>query len=184
MDIKKIAEEISQDELNELKVLLGDKRSNAIRDKIKAQLPDLDKIYSALSEKQYFDQTIEIDTMLKVKFRTMTDSSKQEVNDFVSKNETSDNVRLYNRKRLSYGLIEINGKSLSGGEAINGSYWDMALSGLNVNDELKKLSDKRLSILNVLDSTMVDKILVFYNSWEFLVYDSINNMDLSVSEKN
>lgn len=178
MNIQEIAENITIEEFAALNELIKDKRDNIIKEKVKAQLPSIEKIYSSMSENQFFEQVIEIDTKLKVKFRTITDACRQDPNKFKGE------ANLYHRTRLSHSLLECNGKSLTGGESIDISYWTLALSGTDVTKKLNELATKRASILSVMDNATFDKILTFYNTWEFLIYSMINDMDIVEISKN
>lgn len=178
MDIQEIAENITIEQFEALSEIVKDKRDNLIRDKVKAQLPSIEKIYSSMSENQFFEQVVEIDTRLKVKFRTITDACRQDPNKFKGE------ANLYHRTRLSHSVLECNGKSLTGGESIDISYWTLALSGTDVTKKLNELAARRSSILSVMDNATFDKILTFYNTWEFLIYKMINDMDLMEVSKN
>lgn len=180
--LDELAKNITQDDLIYIEGLMSKTASSAIRSKVVAQVPSAEKILEDLSERYFFEQKIEISPNLKVTFRTLTSNSNDRSLKFAIEKTKDVNdyqifIRTQLRMRLAYGLTSMNGRKLSV-ELPDTSYFDIMLSGDNVEELLFDVAKSNFERLSIMPSVLTEKIIQFFGAWESIVYEKMNGQDL------
>lgn len=188
--IKEFAESLTLEQYNTFLEEVDNRELNNIKEKIRSQVPDSITVYSMMSQYQYFEQTIEIDPSLVCTFRTQPDEAGEAIVSFALSrlNKSVDNgevfEKLKKRRKLSYGVRSLNDISLVGHEEINASYWELAMSGIDIDAKIKELADISYNKMKLLPGVLIDKIRLAYDVWEVILYERMNGSNLESNLKN
>ena len=153
--------------------------------RIRAQLETAEEIFDMMSLNQYYEQEIEVLPKMKVKFRTLTPSADDDALSFAwqgTKTEV-DYQRRLNRRRLAYGLREINSTRLSI-DKVDGSYFEFMLVDPEFTNKLKEIADEAYSKINIMPTMQVEQLSIAFGVWEKAVYESVRGENAFELAKN
>jgi|SRR5690625_838637 len=177
-ELDKIAEDLSYEEINYIMLKKGNDYLTLAREKVEQQCPSHEDVIAQLSEKQYVESLIEITPTLKAKFRTLTPASFDESLAFAS--SVADGrlsyERVLARRRLSYALIELNGRKACPRGIPNGSYHDYAMEVGHdqLMKDLKEYADENYKLLG--SNGLADKLSETFGLWEEVISNRLNGI--------
>jgi hypothetical protein len=177
-ELDELSEKLSYEEINYIQIAKGNQHLTKVREKIEKQCPSQEELISEMSEKQYVETLIEIGPHLKLRFRSLTPSSFDESLDFASNNTETRGAyeRSLSRRRLSYALMELNGRKPCPKSVPSGSYFDYAAEvGYDqLEKDLIDYADENYKVLG--HHGLFDKISETFGLWESVIHDRINDI--------
>jgi hypothetical protein len=177
--INELAKKISPQGVRFLNDAVFESNRGKLRDRIKNQMGSQEDVFEQFSLNQYYQLSVEISPHLRAVFRTLTTCAQDELIKFgreKSEGFADSYTRIVQKRRLSYGVIEINGRTLSG-VPVNGSYLEKQLGNMDVEAELKKMADEAYDKFAVLPEPLVTRLAEAYIIWEGLVYDTVDSIE-------
>lgn len=183
-DIKELAKSLSQGDVRRIMLEQMNTNAESLQVQIEEQAYSEDEILSKYSENQYVEQKVVVGSLTLV-FRTVPPMFEEEAMHYANKSSDGNRLvydRLYLRRRVSYGLISVNGKNINGA-GISGSYFDAARADKAKFKELmQKQADAVMDYLDV--NPMITRITEIYSTWEGVVYNKIHGIeDIGVTIK-
>jgi|AntRauTorckE6833_2_1112554.scaffolds.fasta_scaffold05667_3 hypothetical protein len=184
MSEDKLPDEIDREMLDELakKLLpmqfyylqeaLNEGKRTQLREEISDQVPELADILRQMTELEYFEQEIEIESVGTLTFRTIPSWAPEDAEKFAAENsdqKTSRN-RIYSRRRLAHALIKIGDRPL-GGVAVQGSYADHKPDELR--ERLESQIEARYQALSSKPDMLVAKLSEIFSAWDVMVWDRL-----------
>jgi hypothetical protein len=155
-------------------------KREGLRKTIAEQVEDASEIFDAMSEKQYYEQRIDLGQGLSIMCRTLASFCQDE--SYVFAREKTGNSENYGRvvakRRLAYGVTSINGNAITK-TPITGSYIDFQMMSKDesLESHMKQLADKAYRIIDTMPEVMINRVSEAYGMWESVVYERINGID-------
>lgn len=176
-NIKELAKTLSQADVRRIMLEQMNQNAESIQVQIEDQSYSEEEILSMYSENQYVEQKIVIGALTLV-VRTVPPTFEEEAMHYANKHSDGNRLvydRLYLRRRISYGLISINGKNING-VGVSGSYFDsMKADREKFISLMQKQADAVMSYLDV--NPVVTRITEIYSAWEGVVYNKIHGIE-------
>lgn len=165
-NLNKIIDTLSFQEINYIWLKKQGIHLPDLTKKIAGQIPDIMRLVEELTEKQFFEQEIEVYPGLKVRLRTTHPSAYDESFAYAYEKSNGEDPlfsRLMSMRKLAYAIVDLNGKRV-GDPHPTESYAHIALKDSSFVENLTKSADARMHILNL--NPLSDKIKEVFLIWE------------------
>lgn len=176
--LDELSEKLEPEHVNYLQLKSINKSLPNLRKRIEEQAPDTEDIIAQYTEDQYVEGEVSLDG-LTLKFRTLAPVMLDESIQFaeVKSKERFNYSRVLARRRLAYGLMEVNHKKLCNAMLPQNSYYDLMVDP--GPEELKKslfeFGEANYSALEF--HGLSDKMSEIMGVWEKIVYDRLNGVE-------
>jgi hypothetical protein len=164
-DLDEVVDILTFQEINYLFLKKQAPHLPKLTEKISSQIPDIITLIQDLTERQYFEQEIEVYAGLKVKLRTNHPSAHDEAFQYALKKSGGEDPsfsRTFAMKKLSYAICEINGSRI-GNPHPTESYAAIALKDSSFTSTLLKDAESRMQVLEL--NPLSEKIKEVFLIW-------------------
>ncbi len=177
IDLTTLAEKLTPSDVRELFLIKSSAHMIDLHKDIEEQAYSSEEILSRHTKNQYTQQLLEIGS-LAVQLRSIPPILEDECVTYALKH-ASDNRAIYDRmlarRRLSHGLVSINGEYI-GGMPVEGSYHQMMMT--NRTEFLKSLNERADKVIGYLEfSGLTQRLIDIFMTWEQVVFNRLNGIE-------
>ncbi|MFB6375497.1 MAG: hypothetical protein ABEN55_20805 [Bradymonadaceae bacterium] len=186
--IEALADELEQHHINRLQRAQGQERHNELFEKIEAQVEeDAGEIVGPMTTDGYYEQDLEIDPHNSVRFRSISRNFQDKIYDDIPRSQDPGQIdmqkqRKRNLLKLSYMLLEHNGRQV-GPVPVQGSLFDKMLeSGVDVFEEIEQNADERRRQLELMPEVVVNRLSNARDIWESIIISRVQSAHMNTQE--
>lgn len=183
-ELEQLSQKLSPEEVLRIQDMQDQIDREEMRKRLQEQAPDKSEVFSQISEKQYVEQKVEIDQGFTARFRTVNEGASDEVIKYALEHCDNNNdlfIKLKQRRRLAYGLYEVNGERMASADLEDISYEDLQMAAAEDDSsaakKLREKADQTIEKLELLPRVMLDRLKTAFSVWEYLVFEKISGVD-------